>query len=238
MGASAPGPGDRPRDCQIVFPTLKTQYRYRFEWNGDNFTGRYTGIDNPSVFRGRIYVEAGETILEYTQTDPRNPSYRGIYKLKQIGPGKFRGTESDSSGAYPVELTTTGDSGGGGQTGGSAGTGTAGGVTGDVRPGSGPKPASWRIVFTTLRTQYRYSFEWSGDSFTGRYVGVDNPSVFKGRIYTEGREIVLEYTQTDPRHPNYRGVYKLKQVASGRFTGTETDSSGAYPVELTAEPPR
>jgi hypothetical protein len=101
----------------------------------------------------------------------------------------------------------------------------------------GARPTAWRGVFPSQNLRYQYRFEWSGENFTGGYVGIDNPSVFKGRMYSSGGKTLLEFVQTDPRKPSYKATYILTQVAPGKFSGTYTDYTGTHPIELTAETP-
>ena len=110
-----------------------------------------------------------------------------------------------------------------------------------LAPGSSaapvPKSTAWRGVIPSQNLRYQYQFAWSGDNFTAKYVGIDNPSVFQGKMSTSGGETFLEFVQTDPRNPKYKATYKLKQVGPGKFAGTMTDYTGTFPVELTADTP-
>jgi hypothetical protein len=104
----APAVTSWPTDWQFVAPSRNFRYRYRFTWSGNEFTGVYVGLNNSSVFKGRVTTSGGETLIEYVQTDPSNPSYRATYKLKQVAPGKFTGTYSDYTGTFNCELTALG----------------------------------------------------------------------------------------------------------------------------------
>jgi len=105
LGSSWITKEDKAPNWALSIPSLNLRYQYHFVWTGDNFSGTYVGINNKSVFKGRIYTSGGKTFIEYTQTDPDHPSYRGTYKLQQISPGKYGGTITDYSGTFKAELT-------------------------------------------------------------------------------------------------------------------------------------
>jgi hypothetical protein len=96
----------------------------------------------------------------------------------------------------------------------------------------GEKKPDWRISIPSMKATYQYKLKWTGDTFTGSYVGINNQSVFKGRIFSSGGKIWIEYVQTDPTNSSYRAGYKLEQVSPGRYTGTLTDNTGTYGIEL------
>lgn len=97
------GSTSRSQSWAFSIPAQNLHYQYRFVWTGSSFTGTYVvPANNKSVFNGRLYASGGQTFIEYTQTAG---SYRADYKLREVAPGRFVGTLTDSTGTFNVELT-------------------------------------------------------------------------------------------------------------------------------------
>lgn len=74
--------------------------------------------------------------------------------------------------------------------------------------------------------KYTYAITWNGDQFQMVYVGIQNTSKFSGRISGQTGKRVIEYTQSDHNHPNYKAAYQATEVSKNVFKGAYQDSDG------------
>lgn len=70
----------------------KVKYTVKFNSHEGIFVGNYTGIDNDSIFKGKIY---GNKIIKFTQYDD---GFNAVYSGKLISANKFQGTWYDTKG--------------------------------------------------------------------------------------------------------------------------------------------
>ncbi|MHC9538891.1 MAG: hypothetical protein AB9903_05175 [Vulcanimicrobiota bacterium] len=85
-----------PKTAQISFDSGEN-YTYAISWNGDQFQMVYVGIQNSSKFSGRIYLQDGKRVIEYSQSH-KEKNYTASYKATENSKNVFKGSYKDCLG--------------------------------------------------------------------------------------------------------------------------------------------
>lgn len=95
--------------------------------------------------------------------------------------------------------------------------------------GSGQMNGDYTIRFDTKadgkfveEAKYILNFNSHSGVIIGKYVKIDNDSIFKGKLYGDNNKII-KFTQYDE---NFQAVYSGKMIAPDKFQGTWYDTKG------------